>query len=538
MRLLSEDQILDQVTRKRIITELKGSENVNRKAEYLKRYEIYKDNTKRHVIDGLMAEGLKPTTIAQMSNRAGNISICRKIVNKKARAYSGGVQRTGEDDLTTSQLSELARLLSFDAVMKKGDRYRELYKNCLFQVVPELDLDESDSTFGNKWELKFNVLAPWQYDVIEDPYNREEPMVVLVSDFTDRPVRNGTDGKDNIIADSPEDSGKDETAHYVWWSKSFHFTTDDEGAIILNKSPEDLANPIAMLPFVNNAEEQDGQYWAQGGDDLIQGSILVNKLITDMNFIAYLQGFGQLVVTGKNIQEKNFAWGPNNACIIEHGEEDPVPNVQILSANPPLDSWMKLVQQYIALLLTTNNLSPGAVSVDLSASNFPSGIAMLIEQSESTESVSDKQKAYIEIEREIWEVVQAWHNVYLEAGALCDDFAELGSLPEEMDVSIKFHEARPPISEAEKLANIKTRSEIGINEKVDLILLDNPDLTREEAEEKLARIAEEKMKSVTSMASAMIKDSTADSEDDNSEDTQDDGNAAKGDNRNPEDNQA
>lgn len=520
MRLLSEDQILDQVTRKKIIEEIKGSENTNRKAEYLKRYEIYKDNTKRHVIDGLMAEGLKPTTIAQMSNRAGNISICRKIVNKKARAYSGGVQRTGADDFTSNQLSDLSRLLSFDAVMKKSDRYRELYKNCLLQVVPELDLDEGDELTGNRWELKFAVLAPWQYDVVEDPYNREKPMVVLVSDFTDRPVRYGTDGKDNVIADSPEDAGKNESAHYVWWSKSFHFTTDEEGAIILNKTPDDLANPIGMLPFVNNAEEQDGQYWAQGGDDLIQGSILVNKLITDMNFIAYLQGFGQLVVTGKNIQEKNFAWGPNNACIIEHGEDDPIPNVQILSANPPLDSWMKLVQQYIALLLTTNNLSPGAVSVDLSASNFPSGIAMLIEQSESTESVSDKQKAYVEIEREVWKIVKAWHNLYLDSGALCDDFAEVGSLPDDFDVSIKFTEARPPISEAEKLANIKTRSEIGINEKLDLILLDNPDMTREEAQEKLARIAEEKMTAVTSMASAMIKNSTlAEDNTDNSGDT-------------------
>lgn len=509
MRLMSEDQILDERLRKKLIEEFKAGENIRRKTEYKRRYDVYKDKTKDHVINALIAEGLKPETVAQMSNRAGNISIARKIVNKKARAYSGGVTRTSQVEAVTQQVDDLAKLLAFDQRMKKGDRYRELHKNCLLQVVPEIDLYESEGE-QRKYKLKFSVLPPWQYDVVEDWYDREKPMVVVISDFTEQngpALGNGSDRKDNMIADTPSDAGMGERKEYVWWSSRYHFTTDAEGKVIPERSPEGMANPIGMLPFANNAEEQDGQFWAVGGDDLIDGTILVNKLITDMNFIAYLQGYGQIVVTGKNVGSEKFRFGPNNAVVIEWDPEsgEPQPNVDIISANPPLDAWMRIIEQYLALLLTTNNLSASNVASNLTAANFPSGIAMLIEQAESTDNVVDKQKAYVEIERTLWEVTRRWHSVFFEAGALCADFAAVGKLPEELDVAVKFNEAKPAVTEAEKLENIKRRKDLGINEQVDLIMLDNPDMTREDAEKKLLAIKAEKVKAVDQAMVGAIK---------------------------------
>lgn len=527
MQVTKELDILNPTIRKQILDEIKATENVARKQEYLKRYDIYKDNTKKHVINGLVAEGLKPTTIAQMSNRAGNISICRKIINKKARAYSGGVQRNVDLEAVSAQVSELSRLLAFDLKMKKSDRYRELYKNTMLQLVPEIDLAESLDG-SPRYKLKLSALAPWQYDVVEDPFDRERALAVIVSDFSDRPATPGdtpTSGKDEKIADHPSDAGKGRKEQYIWWSTNYHFTTDETGEIIAAKSPENLANPIQMLPFANNAEDQDGQFWAQGGEDLVEGSILVNKLMTDMNFIAYLQGFGQLVVTGKNIQEKNFSWGPNNACLIEYAEEDPIPSVQILSANPPLDQWMQIVQQYIALLLTTNNLSSSTVSANLSVDNFPSGIAMLIEQAESTDSLTDKQKEYVAIERQLWEMARRWLNLYADTGTLCAEFAEIGKLPDVLDIAIKFIDAKPATTEAERLENIKRRKDLGINEQVDLIMIDNPDMTREEAQEKLLKIQGEKLERMDTAIVSAVKEVEDDGEERNADqnsDTEDD----------------
>jgi hypothetical protein len=364
------------------------------------------------------------------------------------------------------------------------------------------------------------VQAPWQYDVIEDYYDREKPLVVVVSDFLERnsvgmastsdqagrhPGANApavTDLKDDIIADAPSDAGMGERRQFIWWSNSYHFTTDEKGEVLADSSPNGLLNPIGMLPFVNNAEEQDGQFWAVGGDDLIDGSILVNKLVTDMNFISYLQGYGQWVLKGQNVSKEKFKMGPNNAIILEYdpSKDEPEPSVEVITASPPLAEWRQIVEQYVALLLTTNNLSPSNVSGALSANDFPSGIAILIEQSESTDDITDTQKQYVAIERTLWEILRRWLDVYDNAGALCEDFAAIGKLPEELDLSIKFMEAKPAITEAEKLANIKVRKDLGINEQVDLIMLDNPDMTREEAEAKLKAILEEKMKNASLVA--------------------------------------
>lgn len=513
MNIYSEDQILDPVFRKQVLKEIEDTENQARKAEYLKRYECYKDQTNKYVTQGLVAEGLKPETIAQMSNRGGNISICRKVVNKLARTYSGGVQRLADPEIAQEAVDDLSRLLSFDQRMKKGDRYRELQRNSMLMIAPELDSHESTPEVP-RFKLKFSVLAPWQYDVLEDCHDREVPKVVIISNYNDgtyaasaSETKAGVHGdtaqfkaytnkRDDLIADAPQDAGLGSPKEYIWWSQTYHFTTNEKGEVISGKSPEDLYNPIGLLPLANNADEQDGQFWARGGNDLIEGSILINKLITDMNFIAYLQGYGQIVITGQNVTKMRFQVGPNNALMMEYdpSKEEPKPEVDIISAQPPIEAWMKMVEQYVALLLTTNNLAPSNVSGTLSANTFPSGIAMLVEQSEATDDISDKQAEYKVIERHLWEVVKRWQNLYYTAGLLSEEFAEVGPLPEDLDISLKFHESKAVVTEADKLANLEKRKDLGINEMVELIMIDNPDMTREEAEEKLKRIQGEKLK--------------------------------------------
>lgn len=520
MKLFFEDQILDAKFRKQVIDEITAPENIERKREYLKRYEIYKDKTKKWVKKALLDEGLEPETVVQMVNRGSNVSICRKVVNKLARTYSGGVERQAEVDEVSNQIHEYARLLSFDEKMRKGDRYRELHKNCLFQIVPEMvsDITEAQRVF----KPKMRVMAPWQYDVIEDSRDNEVMRVVILSDFVeqggvmaaseyragvhdDTVLHGQTNNKDDLIADSPSDSGKGQKRLFVWWSDKYHFQTNENGEIVTIEGNEEGLNPIEILPFANNPDEQDGEFWAQGGDDLIDGSILVNKLLTDMFFIAFLQGFGQWVFKGKNISEK-FKMGPNHAIILDYdpSNDDPAPDADIISSNPPLDAWMRMIEQYVALLLTTNNLSPSNVAMKLDANQFPSGIALLIEKSEATDDISDKQKSYKDIERKLWEVLRRWHNLYFDTGELSDDYSWLGRFPDEMDVAIKFNDIKPVVTEKEKLEMIKLRKELGLDSAIDLLKLDNPDLTDQEAEEKLKSIMEEKLENMARFAQNAI----------------------------------
>lgn len=516
MKLMNEDDVLLLEFRKAVIAEIIGAENVARKNEHLRRYEVYKDKTVKWVIDSLKAEGLKPETICQMANRATNISICRKIVNKLARTYSGGVQRSAETDEATKAVDEMVRFLNFNHKMRKSDRYRELHKNCILQFVQE---QSGGTVEAPLYRVGMRVLGPWQYDIIEDCYDREIPRCFIISDFLEQNVGANaasedaagrhqstkslgyTNNKDDVIADAPSDAGMGHKRLFVWWTQNFHFTTYQDGTFCKQLTPEDGANPIGLLPFVNNAEDQDGQFWAQGGDDIVDGSILVNKVMTDMNFVAYLQGYGQPVITGKNLKDR-YSLGPNNALIFDYDTEDPEPKVTFASANPPLDAWMRMVEQYVALLLTTNSLSPSSVSGKLDVNNMASGIAKLIDSSEATNDITDKEEDYTKYEREAFAIIQRWQELLLATDECDDEFKELTPLPEDIGdtLNLKFHQTQQIMTETDKLANLKARKELGINTELDLIKMDNPDMTEEEAMQKLADIKAERLQSMTSMA--------------------------------------
>lgn len=505
----TENSILDEDYRAEIIKEIDGPENVSRKNIALKKHEIYRDKVKKWVVQALEKEGYKQTTLAQMSNRAANVSICRRIIEKLARNYVKPPKRTSGSQEAVDLWSDE---LDFNTKMKKADRYRQLFRNCLVHVVPIPETAESTPE-KTVYKLQVKVLPPWAYDVIEDPNDPHEIAALILSEhvFRDAPVGDSyvnnalgyhtaprvsiddpSDGIDQKIADSPSDKDRDtKNRRFIWWTRSYHLTTDAKGKVLPDESPEGLLNPIGILPCVNIAGDQDGSFWAEGGDDVPESSILLNKIMTDINFISFVQGWGQLVIAGKDLP-KNIEGGPNNAMIFDIDKpDDPMPQVFYATSNPPISSWLETLKTTLAMLLSTNGLSTRNISATLDATEAMSGVAMLVEQSEVVEFNQDVQMLFQDKEPEIWERIEAWRAQY----ALTDQLVEVQRLlPEISDpnVSVQFLALKPPISEGEMLDALKKRKDLGIVSLEDLLRLDNPDLTDEQIAERAQRLREEK----------------------------------------------
>lgn len=515
-RIKAEDEILDSMVRKKVLSDINGPENFQRKQLSQMRHEIYKDNTKKWVIKALAAQGLRLDTLQMMSDRASNISVCKKIVDKKAKCYAGGVNRKATNDADQDKVDSLVDLLELNSKNKKADKWRELHRNCLLQVVPVKNVNESEDAGIDLFDISYRILAPWQYDAIEDYYNHERPLVVILSEYVYKPkpvVFGGTqdpgivgaqmpnavntktrpegDGINQTIANNPYD---DIECRYIWWSKRYHFTTNDKGEILTEESPDGNVNPINKLPFVNVAQDQDGEFWADGGDDLVEGSVLINLVITDMLSIAFQQGFGQPVVTGGPEIPNQFASGPNNAIILrQKDKDDPVPSFTFAQANPPLKEHQMILEMYVALLLSTNNLAPTNVANSINASQFPSGISLLIENSELQGSIEDKQTIMKDAEEDAFEIIRDWQNHYFDLGALTDEFKEIGRISDDTEIDITWNQTKPVITETEKLNNYKLRLDLGINDKVDLIMMDNPGMSKDDAEKKLLEITVQRL---------------------------------------------
>lgn len=497
MRIKNEQEILKIEVRREIIAEIKGSENQARKHEAYKRYLCYKDKTKDFVVEQLLRQ-FDQSTVEEMQYCVSNISFVRKIIDKLARVYNNGVKREiVGDEQASDNLHGLEKELDFNSAIRLANKFMKLQKNLAFYVKPcPVTLPDG----SQKYTIKLDAMNPYLYDVVEDYYDRTNPLAYILSDFDYAPtlyttkdpayagragseikgVNPQTNRQDDVIADDPDDA---KLKGFIWWTPSYHFTTDATGEII---SGPEIVNPIGELPFENFAIDQDGQFWARGGADLIDGSILLNSILTHNQHVAVTQGYGQFYMRGKNLP-RNIKIGPSKAILMEYQEGEPAPDLGFATASPQIDALRNLVESYIALMLTTNNLSTSAVSSSLSGSTAPSGIAMVIDKAESMEDVNDQRQIFIDNEPSIWRKINKWLGVY--GDSLVDGLKGL-SLPENFEENfvLIFNEAPVIVSEAEKLANLKARKELGIDSMVDLIMKDNPSFSIEQAEEKLKNI--------------------------------------------------
>lgn len=509
MKLFNEDFVLNKEFRVRVIDEINSDSNRARKQEAKKRYEVYKDNTVKYVMLKLRRELKNADTLTLMENRASNISIGRKIINKLARVYQVPPGRETGNPETNRQVSELSALLNFNSKQKKLDRFTRLFRTCMVWFYP-------DRVNDSEYRLCQKILGPHQYDVLSSPNDPEEAACVVLSEFIEDanqtvlvgggPQVTHLESYRQDVAPSYINQGAtvsrptEKSKVYIWWTEKYHFTTDEKGEYIGvgTLTPEDKLNPIGVIPGVTSAQEQDGEYWAEGGQDIVDGSILVNTLLTDKNAILFMQGWGQLVITGKNIPQE-FAVGPHKALVLTYDEAkgDPQPSVTSVSSNPPVADWRESIKQYVALLLSTNNLSPRTVSSTAEGSELPSGLAMLIDRSEATDSIEDSQAEFYWVELKEWEIIKRYFNLYHSKRLLTKDFMDIGALPEDMAVTPKFKTRVDEVrTEKDHLETLRMKKDLGLVDLIDMIMETNPGLTKEEAEKRALELKQKELEDV------------------------------------------
>ena len=329
---------------------------------------------------------------------------------------------------------------------------------------------------------------------------------------------------DQGIADKATDKNQPDAKKYQWWSKNFHFTTDNKGEILQSRDGNtDIGNPIKMFPFVNFAEEQDGNFWAQGGSDLTDGGIKLNCFLTNTIHIAVQQGYGQLVMTGKGLP-KSVKVGPNHAIVLETPEGDTGNSTAaFINANAPLSELLETLKTHVALLLTTNNLSTSGISASLDGSiGAASGISLIIDKSESMEDISDQQQIFRDREPDIWKVFYRWIEVYRKQNLLIEKWEKCLVISDtDLDqMVLDFPEPRPIMSEAEKLDILAKRKDLKLDTRIEMLMRDNPSLTEKTAQAKIDRIEAESQANMAKMQAAFGTPKPADDkpDDDNKPD--------------------
>lgn len=493
MKLRTEKEIMDVRTRVAIIEDISvGKESKARKAEHTKRAEVYNDRTREYVLRNIKEE-MGNSTALEMLHRTPNISITKKVVDKKARVYKDRPVRKADKVKPGKVLEAFADYIGLDAFMKKVNKKVELHLNVLVKALPVKSVDEEGF-----WDLRLGILTPQNFDVIEDPDDPTRPMVIILSyarhDAMFLSDYRAGDSVDNTIAEPSASEAKvasiGKEAVYVWWSKSFHFITDEKG-VLQAGSPEGGVNELGFLPFESFAKGQDGRFWVDGGEGLADNAILINHLIADMNYSAKYQSVGIGYVTGKSVP-KEIQMGPNRFITIEQEEGQPEPKVGFATPNPKLEENLNIIEQELAFFLTSEGLEPGAISGRLEGASAQSGIQEIIQKSEPSTAIEDDQQLYKDTEPRLVRLSARVVADLRDRGVLCKELEEVGDLPIDIDYALTFERPKPFMTDKELIEIIEARQRTGLFTEQELLQELHPDWDEKMIEEQLAKLKEMK----------------------------------------------
>ena len=498
---MASNQILSKGYRSQIIKEIESDENLKRKQESLKRYEVYNDRLEEYIYSILRKE-LSAETVDDM-RVISSINLCKRIINEQSSIYNRKPERMihNSDDKTEELFNNIYTLGRFNTSLKRANVAFNLQDQCALQVIPK----------GGR--LKLKVLQPHHYDVIPNLSDPEKADVYILSQYDKENLFSQTDNRNNsspqpsaieyrnkdnqnqVIADEGDWQGLRGT--YVWWSDEYHFSTDRNGDILnpVTMQPmlgeidvNTLINPIGRSPFVDIKEDSDGEYWQRFGNATVDFAIQMSIILSDVTEVNRLQGFAQPIVSALE-PPVDMKIGANTILFLKKSANADVgeqPSFEFASPNPDLQGSIEVVKTLLSMFLTSKGLDPAVVSAEGTNARYSSGVDRLLSNIEKFEASQDDFELFKWVEKEVFVIVKMWLDTFsgVSVGGLMDELS--GIIPNDVSFDIKFDKPMAQISESDKIDLLAKKLDLGIISKLEAIMS-----AREVDEDKAREIMED-----------------------------------------------
>jgi len=462
------------LTLKEVVEQVNSQENRQRIADDHDRFIVYNGKLKEVIQKAISREFKKPETIQQLFSRIVPVNITQKIINKLAGLYNSPPVRTGMDKNPADQelIDLYGKEMKINRNGKLANRYFKLHKHTLWQ--PYLD----QGGVPRLRTMPSQTYTPFSSDMIQP----------------DRPTM--------IVKHLNFEGDLDKQRFEVWTDEMF-VIVNGRGQVDMVKMAEldniDGVNPFGRLPFVYVSDDTDGNLIPISDDDLISMQVVICVLLTDLAFASKYQLWSVIALKGANTNQ-NIDWNPNSIVKLP-------PGVEIEAIKPKLDTVeaLQFIESLISLLLTTKNLSVGDVSTDLTVGRAASGVAKLIDQSETTEDRLDQEQVFRDSETELWDLfAHTMLPVWVESGAINPDF--VGNFSDEFELSVRYADPKPVVSDAEVVdVEIKKLNE-GLTTRELALREIYPEFDSDEVSDLNEKINKEKKESADKMRAAFAAD--------------------------------
>ena len=346
-------------------------------------------------------------------------NITRKFINKMSRIYTIGATRNVND-----KYDELTGLKN--ARMKHIERMTRLCGTVATRVV----MVDSDT-----------------------PYFDYRPVYFFHAGFGDDPFV--PKSISYPVLQPVEDTSKVEKLQYAYWDKEKYILMDEDGFVL-----DEIPHNYGVLPFIfTHRENQTDSFYVEGANDIVNANEHVNIAMTEMQLGLLFQMFGQPVMTGAEMGNKQRT-GSDVTLELPEGS-----TYEIVAPQGNVEGVIENVKFLVELVAQNNHLW---VQWSEQGGEVPSGISLMIKDLERTEDYQD--------DLELWRMYE--DDLYIVERQIAASFGV--SLPK--DLGLDFKEPEYPKTVQDQILWDKHRLELNLVNETELLMEYNNDLTQEQAE--------------------------------------------------------
>jgi len=403
------------------------------------------------------------------------MNFAAKITDKRAKAYKEEPLRVLANDTESkayqAQLKEMKALWHW----RLFDTYRNYFRySCLWFSFYENEVGEQVPML--------RALRPSQFTRIVNDFGQTELFAVYFGSDIESEVQVRGDQFELLQQDEPED---DDSFYIGLWTDKQHkvvkISSNQGGDYRFEEKPlldnEDGVNDLGIIPAVFSQEGDERERPAF--NPLKDQTITLNSMYSIIMSGVSVQTFGQLILkhpqdqTVPDISQQGiFVYLP----LPQVGQDEPETSAEYITPSPNIAESLEVFDKY-----AMNTLREHGLSGEVSGQNkFTSGLDRLLSQMDTTEIIEENQQSFQLCENHLLKIIKA--------------FNELTGGPryQSEDMSVIFKKPRPLQSEKELLEIIEKKLSLGLIEKYEALMILDPNMGDEAAQNKIEKINEQK----------------------------------------------
>jgi len=303
------------------------------------------------------------------------------------------------------------------------------------------------------WRIKDDGTGCIEYDIIMDyePLFDTDPLKPYAIVY---PIAQ----KASVLDTTPE--------QFVYWDAENTFVFDKDGKQYTTDDNPDMVNPYGVLPFIEcfrDGKPETDYLDTNASRDLIQTNLAINVAETNKNANIMFQSFGYLFVNGAGIDKDTMQIGQDKINYL--GVDGSISIVSPPNAVPALD---ESIQSSYKMLAQNYHLPISFVE----GTTASSGVALKMRNLELTDNRKSDVIRWRDIEYKLFDLERLI--IAVEQGKDAGDLED-----------VDYSESIEVLNDQEQRDKWEWELSKGLIDLADILMQQNPDLDRAEAEAEL-----------------------------------------------------